>query len=196
MNLAGHKFGKYELVERLGQGGMAEVYKAHQPGLDRFVAIKVMHRHLASSEDFITRFKREAQSIGQLQHAHILRVIDFDVDDEVYYMVMDYIQGDTLANYLEKIGAMPIDQTLSIMAQLTNAVAYAHQRGMIHRDIKPGNVMFWDETHSHAVLTDFGMVRLLNDTGLTVTGALVGTPAYMSPEAIQSSQVDERSRHL
>jgi len=193
MNLAGQKFGKYELIESLGQGGMAEVYKAHQPGLDRFVAIKVMHRHLAQSPNFVFRFKREAKSIGQLQHPHILHVIDFDVENDTYYLVMDYIPGDTLEAYLQAKGALSVAEALALMAQLADAVDYAHQRGMIHRDIKPANVMFLDETCSHTLLNDFGMARLQDDTRLTATGAVVGTPAYMSPEAVMSQEVDERA---
>lgn len=193
MDLTGHKFGKYELVESLGQGGMAEVYKAHQPGLDRFVALKVMHRHLASSPDFVSRFKREAKSIGQLQHAHILHVIDFDVENDVYYLVMDYIQGETLRDYLLQQGALPVAEALAITTQLVDAVDYAHRQGMIHRDIKPANVMFRDGTHSQVILTDFGMARLADDPSLTMSGTLIGTPAYMSPEAINGVQVDERT---
>src|SRR5689334_15301108 len=100
-DLTGRRLGKYELIERLGRGGMAEVYKAHQPGMDRFVAVKVMHGHLAESDDFVARFKREAQIVGQLRHPHILQVIDFDVDDDIYYMVMEYIKGDTLKAYIQ-----------------------------------------------------------------------------------------------
>lgn len=193
MDFVGRKFGKYELIENLGQGGMAEVYKAYQPGLDRFVAVKVMHRHLAQSPDFVFRFKREAKSIGQLQHPHILHVIDFDIEDNIYYMVMDYIQGSTLEQYLKQKGALSPAEALHILSQLTEAVDYAHQRGMIHRDIKPANVMFLDNTFSHALLTDFGMARLLDDRRLTMSGAIIGTPAYMSPEATLSHNVYERS---
>lgn len=193
MDLTGRNFGKYKLVESLGHGGMAEVYKAHQPGLDRFVAIKVMHSHLAKSPDFVSRFKREAKSIGQLQHSHILHVIDFDVQDKVYYIVMDYIQGDTLGDYLRQKGALPVEESLAIIAQLVDAVDYAHRQGVIHRDIKPANVMFMDDAHSHVILTDFGMARLLDDAALTISGTLIGTPAYMSPEAARGEQVDERT---
>ncbi|MDX1521288.1 MAG: serine/threonine-protein kinase, partial [Anaerolineae bacterium] len=192
MDLTGQKIDKYELIESLGQGGMAEVYKAYQPGLERFVAIKLMHRHLASSADFIDRFKREARSIGQLQHPHIMQVIDFDVADSIYYLVMGYIQGETLSDYLEKQGAIPVNQALSIAGQLADAVDYAHGYGMIHRDIKPGNIMFRDDTHTHAILTDFGMARLVDQAKLTLSGTLVGTPAYMSPEASRGEPVDER----
>lgn len=194
-NFLGRKLGKYEMVERLASGGMAEVYKAFQPGVERFVAIKVMHSHLAESTDFVQRFQREARSIGRLLHPHILRLIDFDVDGDIYYMVMEYLPGGTLRNYLNSQKRLPTDEALRLILQLADALAYAHQQGMIHRDIKPANVMFADETHQHALLTDFGIARLLNETEarLTMPGAVFGTPSYMSPEAVRSEVVDERS---
>ncbi len=193
-DLIGRKLGKYELVERLGRGGMAEVYKAFQPGVERHVAIKVMHGHLSDNAEFVQRFQREARSIGQLQHPHISRVIDFDVEADVYYMVMEYIQGGTLDGYLTQKKVLPVDEAVRITLQLADALAYAHQRGMIHRDIKPGNVMFSDESHSHALLTDFGIARLLDEQiNMTMTGALVGTPNYMSPEAARGEPCDARS---
>lgn len=193
-DLIGRKLGKYELIERLGRGGMAEVYKAYQPGVERHVAIKVMHGHLSNNPEFVQRFQREARSIGQLQHAHIGRVIDFDVEADVYYMVMDYLQGGTLDAYLKGKGVLPVDEALRITLQLADALAYAHQRGMIHRDIKPGNVMFMDDAHTHALLTDFGIARLLGEqNNMTMTGALIGTPNYMSPEAARGEPCDARS---
>jgi len=193
-DLIGRKLGKYELVERLGRGGMAEVYKAFQPGVERHVAIKVMHGHLSDNAEFVQRFQREARSIGQLQHSHIGRVIDFDVEADVYYMVMDYIQGGTLDEYLQRKGTLPTDEAVRITLQLADALAYAHQRGMIHRDIKPGNIMFMDDAHTHALLTDFGIARLLDEQQqMTMTGALVGTPNYMSPEAARGEPCDARA---
>lgn len=193
MDLVGRNFGKYTLVEFLGQGGMAEVYKAHQPGLERYVAIKVMHRHLARTGDFVSRFRREARSIGQLQHSHIMHVIDFDVEGDTYYLVMDFIQGELLKDYLERAQVLSVDEAVALMLQLVDAIEYAHQLGMVHRDIKSANIMFRDETASHVILTDFGMARLKTDSGLTATGAVVGTPAYMSPEAIEGTKIDERA---
>ena len=193
-DLTGKRLGKYELVERLGRGGMAEVYKSYQPGMDRFVAIKVMHSHLAESEDFVTRFKREAQLVGQLRHPHIVQVIDFDVQDEGYYMVMEYIKGETLKYYIQQKGALDPDEALRITSHLADALHYAHQEGMIHRDIKPANVMFTDNAYTHPVLTDFGIARIISGgTQLTASGAFVGTPAYISPEIARGEQADERS---
>ncbi|NDJ84393.1 MAG: protein kinase [Chloroflexi bacterium] len=191
-DLSGRKFGKYQLVERLGRGGMADVYKAYQPGLNRFVAIKLMHGHLADSADFVERFKREAQSVGQLRHPHIVQVIDFDVEDDVYYMVMEFIKGNTLKSYIEQRGALRPEEALRITENLADALSYAHENNMIHRDIKPANVMFTTEAYTHAVLTDFGIARILGEAGLTVSGTMIGTPAYMCPEAGRGESVDSR----
>ncbi|HEX6384152.1 MAG TPA: protein kinase [Anaerolineae bacterium] len=193
MNLTGQYLGKYKIIERLGQGAMAQVYKAHQPTIDRLVAIKVMHPHLAESADFVERFKREARGLGQLHHPHIVSVLDFEAVDDQYFMVMDYIAGPTLHDYLQQHGALPIVEALDIAGQLADALAYAHQQDIIHRDLKPGNVMFLDGSAQHAILTDFGLVRLLDSASLTMSGTAAGTPAYMSPEAARGERVDARS---
>lgn len=190
-DLTGTNLGKYQIMERLGRGGMADVYRAYQPGMDRIVAIKIMHGHLASDESFITRFKREAHSVGNLRHPNIVQVIDFDVQDEEYYMVMEYIQGDTLKALLQGKGALPLNQALDIAIKLADALAYAHGEGMIHRDIKPANILF--SKAQMPILTDFGIARIMDASGLTVSGAFVGTPSYISPEAGRGEQVDERA---
>ena len=194
MDLTGKTLGKYKLIERLGQGGMAQVYKAFQPGVERHVAIKVMHSHLSQSPDFIERFQREARAVGQLQHSNILRIIDFDVENEMYYMVTEYIEGVTLESYLrEKGGTLPNDEALRITEALANALVYAHERNMVHRDIKPANVMGSLERFDDVVLMDFGIARLMDEVSMTVSGSMVGTPAYMSPEGVQGKRLDERA---
>lgn len=190
-DLSGQMLGKYQIVERLGRGGMATVYRAYQPGMDRFVAVKVMHPQYADDASFIERFRREARVVGTLRHPHIVQVIDFDVQDEEYYMVMEYVETETLKNYLQKHGAMPVTQALSVARKLADALAYAHANGMLHRDVKPANVL-WSKT-GEPILTDFGIAKLAGATGLTASGAAVGTPAYMSPEAGRGEQVDERA---
>ena len=195
-DLTGQTLGKYQLVERLGRGGMADVYKGYQPGLDRYIAVKVMHPHLSEDANFITRFRREAKSVAELRHPYIVQVFDFDVQGENYYMVMEYIEGGrTLKQVLQNLSdhgeRLPIEQTLDIVAKLADALAYAHNLGMIHRDIKPANVLL--ATLDRPVLSDFGIARLITQSGLTVSGTLVGTPAYMSPEQGRGEQLDARS---
>lgn len=192
MDLTGRHLGKYELLERVGQGGMAYVYKAYQPTIDRFVAVKVLHSHLAEDAAFLERFKREAKGLGTLRHPHIVSVIDFDVDDGWYYMVMDFIHGETLQAVLSRRAPLPVEEAVQLTAQLAGALDYAHRHGRIHRDIKPGNIMFADEAQQHAVITDFGLTRLLDNATITLSGTIAGTPAYMSPEAAQGEKVDAR----
>jgi len=193
--LDGQKLGKYELVERMAQGGMAEVYRAFQPGVERYVVIKVLHGHLVDNQDIVARFQREARAAGRLQHPHIVRVIDIGVEDDNYFMVMDYLQGGTLGDYLKVCGRLSVDASLRLAAQLVDALQSAHAQGVVHRDIKPSNILFVDDSYQQVVLTDFGLASLRDDAAgsLTVTGAMVGTPTYMSPEAVRGEVCDERS---
>ncbi|HEY4691162.1 MAG TPA: ABC transporter substrate-binding protein [Anaerolineae bacterium] len=195
-DLSGHTLGKYQIIERLGRGGMADVYKGYQPGLDRYVAVKVLHEHLAEDPDFITRFRREAKSVAELRHPYIVQVFDFDVQGSNYYMVMEYVEGGkTLKQLLQELSTrgerLPLEVTLDIVSKLADALAYAHGIGMMHRDIKPANVLL--PTLNRPVLSDFGIARIVGQTGLTSSGMMVGTPAYMSPEQGMGERGDERS---
>src|SRR5690606_31627413 len=180
--LEGQKLGKYELIERMAQGGMAEVYTAFQPGVERTVVLKVLHGHLVDNQDIVARFQREARAAGRLQHPHIVRVIDIGVEDDNYFMVMDYLQGGTLGDYLKVCGRLSVDASLRLAAQLVDALQSAHAEVVVHRDIKPSNILFVDDSYQQVVLTDFGLASLRDDAAgsLTVTGAMVGTPTYMS----------------
>lgn len=194
-DLVGRTVGKYRIVARLGRGGMAEVYKAYQPGLNRYVAIKVLHGHLADDEDFIGRFEREATAVARLRHPNIVQVYDFDVESGLYYMVMEFVEGPTLKAELKERSVKGLIFTLPeaarIFSTLASAIDYAHSRGMVHRDLKPANIMFTAE--GQVVLTDFGIARIVGATRYTMTGAISGTPAYMSPEQGQGERGDERS---
>jgi serine/threonine-protein kinase len=175
---------------------MADVYRAYHPGLDRYVAIKVMHSHLSDDASFASRFQREAKSVAGLRHSNIVQVFDFDVQDDISFMVMEYIEGGrTLKEVLEKLSAqgqrLPVATTLEMTARLADALDYAHQRGMVHRDIKPSNVLLTQI--DNPILSDFGIARLVGQTGLTSSGAMIGTPAYMSPEQGRGEKADERS---
>ncbi|MCB0225324.1 MAG: serine/threonine protein kinase, partial [Anaerolineae bacterium] len=182
-------------MARLGRGGMAEVYKAYQPGLDRYVGIKVLHGHLVDDEDFVARFEREALATGKLRHPNIVQAVDFDRDGETYFLAMEFIDGPTLKDEMKARLAVNKPFTLKeisrIFTALCSAVDYAHKRSMIHRDIKPANVMINQE--GNVVLTDFGIARIMEGTQYTQTGALSGTPAYMSPEQGKGEKADERS---
>jgi serine/threonine protein kinase/predicted negative regulator of RcsB-dependent stress response len=192
-DLSGRKLGQYELRERLGRGGMAEVYKSYQPGMDRFVAVKVMLGSLNDDESFVERFRREARAVGNLRHAHIVQAFDFGAEDGVYYLAMEFIQGDNLKTHIQKHGKLPMRDSLRIARQLSDALAYAHDKGMVHRDMKPANIMFLDDSLKHAILTDFGIARILGEVALTGTGMAVGTPDYMSPEAGRGDITDHRT---
>ncbi len=194
-DLVGKTVSKYRIVARLGRGGMAEVYKAYQPGLNRYVAIKVMHSYMIEDKDFIGRFEREALTTGKLRHPNIVQALDFDREGDMYFMVMEYIDGPTLKDEIKARQKANKPFTLKEIARiftaLCSALDYAHSRGMVHRDLKPANVMINEQ--GQVVLTDFGIARILGATQFTATGALSGTPAYMSPEQGQGERGDERS---
>lgn len=193
-DLTGTTLGKYRLLERLGRGGMAEVYRAFQPSLEREVAVKVMYGYLAEDADFVGRFKREAKAVATLRHPHIVQVYDFDVEGEVYYMVMEYIAGETLKARLERLNAagqrMALSEVCEVLRPLCSALDYAHAQGRIHRDIKPANIMF---DGRRLVLTDFGIATIVGGTCFTAPGTMIGTPAYMSPEQCRGEPGDVRS---
>lgn len=194
-NLVGRALGKYEIVAHLSSGGMAEVYKAYQPGPERYVALKVLRSQLAQSEDFVTRFKREAQAVARLRHPHIVQLHDFDVAYGLCYIVMEFIEGGTLADRLEALRTqshkMSFSEATRILRAIAGAVDEAHQEGVIHRDIKPANIMFTDD--DEPVLTDFGIAKLVGSSQITKSGGISGTVDYMSPEQVQGQEVDGRS---
>ncbi len=191
------KLGKYEIIERLGRGGMAEVYRAYNANLARYEAIKVLHTFLADAPEFKSRFEKEAQNIARLKHPNIIQVYDFDFDaeNESYYMVMELIEGGTLKDRLQELAAqnriMPLEETLRITREAASALSYAHKSGMIHRDVKPANLML--DKDNRLVLTDFGIAKMVTGPQLTITGGMVGTPAYMAPEQGMGEYGDERS---
>lgn len=174
---------------------MAEVYKAYQESLDRHVAIKLMHAFLADEEGFLARFQREARAMAALSHTNIVSVYDFDVQNGTYYIVMEFVSGGTLKQSLEGLAGLgerlPLSHTVQIVLEIADSLAYAHSRGMVHRDIKPANIMLNDD--GRAVLTDFGIAKILSGPSFTATGAMIGTPAYMSPEQGLGQPGDERS---
>jgi serine/threonine protein kinase len=186
---------RYKISALLGKGGMSAVYKANDPNLKRIVAIKLIHPHLSTDPNFIHRFKKEAAAVAAFRHPNIVQVYDFSVDGDVYYMVLEFIPGETLQDRLKDLKKsntrMPIEQAIRIVINICDAMGYAHRNGMIHRDIKPANIML--DVQGQAILMDFGIVKIVDDQTHTATGAVVGTARYMSPEVIRSEMPDERS---
>src|SRR5579864_5057324 len=208
MSTSPRRLGKYELQQRLGQGSMAEVWKALDTQLQRYVAIKVLHANLQQDPNFITRFEHEAQLIASLHHPNIVQIHDFQVSrppespSTIAYMVMAYIEGQTLADYIGNTsarGKIPSPtEIVNLFSSNSLAVDYAHQKGMIHRDIKPANILL--DKHNAAlnpmgepILTDFGLAKLLGVSAGTLTATQLGTPLYTSPEQARGYPGNERS---
>jgi serine/threonine protein kinase len=179
--LVGKTLGQYKVIEHIGHGGMAEVYKGQHLRLDRMVAVKVLHPFLAEDEGFVVRFEREARIVATLRNPNIVQVYDFDHDDEldIYYMVMEFIDGPSLKTRLSEAQLKP-EEVAKVGIAIADALDYAHRQGMLHRDIKPANIMFTGD--GQPVLADFGIAKMVDLSALTATGAMVGTPAYMAPE--------------
>ncbi len=194
-NLEGMTLGKYRILEPLGRGGMAQVYKAYHPQLDRYMAIKILRSDLVESNEFLARFRHEAHAVSGLRHANIVQVFDFDMQDDYYYMVMELLEGDTLRtllnNYRVRNQRMPLTETVRILKDALNGLAYAHGEGIIHRDLKPANIMLTKK--GQAVLSDFGIAQIIGNTQHTVSGALMGTLNYMAPEQGFEGKCDSRS---
>ena len=190
-DLIGRELGPYRVLEQLGVGGMATVYKAYHAAMDRYVAIKVLPEHLAREAGFRARFEREARTIARLEHRHILPVYDVAEDDGVPYLVMRFTDGGDLADLIAA-GGLTTARAAELVAQVADALAYAHSLGVIHRDVKPANVLIGRD--GDALLSDFGIAKIYSDTSqLTGEGMMVGTPAYMAPEQLRGQAVDART---
>ncbi len=186
------KIGRYEIIRELGRGGMATVYLARDPSVNRQVAVKVLPPQFTHDPQFRVRFEREAQLIARLEHAYIVPVYDFGQQGDQPYLVMRYLPGGTLEDRLAA-RPMPLAQAASILQRIAAALDAAHKHGIIHRDLKPGNIIF--DAEGGAYLSDFGIARLAQEAStLTGTGVMVGTPEYMSPEqAMGLKGIDQRS---
>jgi serine/threonine protein kinase/DNA-binding winged helix-turn-helix (wHTH) protein len=190
-DLIGSHLGQYQVLACIAQGSMATIYKAYQPKLDRYVAIKVISSRIVGEGEAIERFTREARTIAQLDHLNILPVYDFDSLDDRVYLVMKYVESGTLAHMMHG-QSLDLGLAVKLISQVGLALAYAHAHGIIHRDVKPSNVLV-DGGH-WALLTDFGLAKLLGgEKALTRSGAGVGTPYYVSPEQAQGLSMDYRS---
>ena len=179
--------GEYEVLAELGRGGMATVYLGHDIALDRKVAIKVMSPALLTGEGMVERFKREARTAASLSHPNIIPIYAVKESDQIVYFVMKFVEGRPLDSIIKETGKLPIAMVQQILQQVGAGLGYAHKRGIIHRDVKPANVMV--DTEGWAVVTDFGIAKVTETKGLTMTGATVGTPSYMSPEQCAAKEL-------
>ncbi len=201
---SGRRLGPYEILSAIGAGGMGEVYKARDTRLDRIVAIKVLPPHLADRSELRERFEREAKTIAGLNHPHICVLYDIGQQDGIDYLVMEYLEGETLAHRLQK-GALPLEQLSQYAIEIADALDKAHRKGVTHRDLKPGNIML---TKTGTKLLDFGLAKLKQEAApanvqlselptasdpLTAKGSIVGTLQYMAPEQLEGKEVDART---
>src|SRR6201991_3439458 len=183
--------GRYRLEARIGAGGMSTVYRATDGTLQRQVAIKLMNREIATDSDQLERFRREARAVAQLSHPHIVGVIDAGEDEGRPYIVFEYVEGETLKQRINELGRLPVDESVAYAIEIARALGCAHSHGIVHRDVKPQNVLIDEE--GSAKVTDFGIARSLKDDGLTADGRVLGTTDYVSPEQALGHDVNGQS---
>lgn len=193
MELEGRRLGQYRIVEEVGRGAMAVVYKAYQPALERHVAIKVLPPQFAFDQEFVQRFLREARVAGELQHPNIIPIHEVAQADGHSFIVMPLLEGKTLDELMAERMQLPLLRVERIVQQVVGALDYAHERDVIHRDIKPANIVVDVGNDDDVTVMDFGLVRAAEGTPLTKTGTIVGTPEYMSPEQAEGGRVDHRT---
>ena len=187
------QLGRYEVIGELGQGAMGIVYKAKDPLIDRTVAIKTISLNLAleEKEEYEARFYQEAKAAGRLNHPNIVTIYDVGKTDDVAYIAMEFLQGRELRDVLNETPLLPLDQALDIVVQVAQGLDYAHEYGIVHRDVKPANIMVVRD--GHVKITDFGIARMASTSVRTQTGMVLGSPKYMSPEQVMGKQIDNRS---
>lgn len=181
----------YEIKQLIATGGMAAIYRSIQTSTGKTVAIKILHGHLAQDKDFITRFEREARAAAALKHENIIDIIDYGHAEGVYYIAMEFVEGKSLKELINAVKFTPSEIALAIVYEICRGLEHAHQKGVVHRDIKPANILIAKD--GSVKITDFGLAQAQDLTSITVTGALVGTPAYMSPEQAAGRKIDTRS---
>jgi serine/threonine protein kinase len=190
-SLIGQTIGNYQIVSEIGRGGMAIVYKAFQTSLNRYVAIKVLPPYFQHTAEFLDRFKREALAAAQMQHPNIVQIYETGEWNGYHYIVMEYVDGESLHTLMQKRGALDLTTTFNLIAQIGSALDYAHAQGIVHRDVKPSNILV--DQRGRALLTDFGIAKAVESTRLTHTGTSLGTPEYMAPEQAEGEPVDART---
>ncbi|MGB8516270.1 MAG: serine/threonine-protein kinase [Gallionella sp.] len=187
------QLGRYEVIRELGQGAMGIVYQAKDPLIDRVVAIKTINLGLAQEgkDEYEGRFYQEARAAGRLNHPNIVTIYDVGKSGDIAYIAMEFLQGRELREIMNDGGLLPVDHVLSIVAQVASGLAYAHEYGIVHRDVKPSNIMVIRD--GHVKITDFGIARMASSAVRTQTGMVLGSPKYMSPEQVLGKDLDQRS---
>lgn len=187
------QLGRYEVIRELGQGAMGIVYQAKDPLIDRVVAIKTINLGLAmeGKDEYEGRFYQEAKAAGRLNHPNIVTIYDVGKSGDIAYIAMEYLQGRELRDIMNDVGLLPVSNVLDIVAQVASGLAYAHEHDIIHRDVKPSNIMVIRD--GHVKITDFGIARMASSAVRTQTGMVLGSPKYMSPEQVMGREIDQRS---
>jgi predicted Ser/Thr protein kinase len=183
--------GRYELEQQVGSGGMSKVYRAHDRLLERTVALKILHEHYSQDDEYVERFRREARAVAQLAHPNVVTVIDRGEHESRQYIVFEYVDGENLKQLVDREGPLPVRQIIELALQVAHALASAHARGVVHRDVKPQNVLLSEE--GVPKVTDFGIARTSDVESVTLTGTVMGTSEYISPEQARGEPVDFRS---
>ena len=182
---------RYELEELVGSGGMSSVYRAHDRLLERSVALKILHEQYNRDSDYVERFRREARSVAQLTHPNIVTVIDRGEQDGRQFIVFEYVDGENLKELVDREGPLPVAEVIELGLQVARGLAFAHEQGLVHRDVKPQNVLL--DGDGRAKVTDFGIARSLDVDGMTVTGTIMGTSNYIAPEQASGQPVDDQT---
>jgi eukaryotic-like serine/threonine-protein kinase len=189
--IGAHLNDRYRLEEKIGSGGMSTVYRAFDPTLERWVAIKLMHREICDDPDQLERFRREARAVARLSHPNVVTVIDFGEDDATPYIVLEYVEGETLKERIRRMGRLPVAEAVAYAIEVGRALSCAHAERLVHRDVKPQNVLI--DMEGRGKVSDFGIARSLEAHGLTATGRVLGTTDYVSPEQALGHSVTEQS---
>ncbi|MBQ1470489.1 MAG: serine/threonine protein kinase, partial [Schwartzia sp.] len=182
---------RYEILERIGGGGMADVYKAHDKILDRVVAVKILHAQLAGDKEFLAKFQMEAQGAARLSHPNIVNIYDVGVEDGMHYIVMEYVDGETLKDKITREGHLSIPESLKIAKEIAEALSHAHKNNLVHCDVKPHNILVMQD--GRVKVADFGIARAVTSTTMTYNGNVVGSVHYFSPEQAKGTKITPKS---